>query len=54
MQEPQAPAADEGEWVGLTWYGDDRLGTIRHGGGTNGQIAMLAPRAVALATRSRC
>jgi CubicO group peptidase (beta-lactamase class C family) len=41
MQEPQAPAADEGEWVGLTWYGEDRFGTIRHGGGTNGQIAML-------------
>jgi CubicO group peptidase (beta-lactamase class C family) len=41
MQEPQAPAADEGEWVGLTWYGEDRLGTIRHGGGTNGQIAMF-------------
>jgi len=41
MQEPQAPAADEGEWVGLTWYGADRLGTIRHGGGTNGQIAEL-------------
>ena len=41
MQEPQAPAGDEGEWVGLTWYGEDRFGTIRHGGGTNGQIAML-------------
>lgn len=41
MQAPQAPAADEGEWVGLTWYGEDRHGTIRHGGGTNGQIAML-------------
>jgi CubicO group peptidase (beta-lactamase class C family) len=41
MQEPQAPTADEGEWVGLTWYGEDRFGTIRHGGGTNGQLAML-------------
>lgn len=41
MQEPQAPAADAGEWVGLTWYGEDRFGTIRHGGGTNGQLAML-------------
>jgi CubicO group peptidase (beta-lactamase class C family) len=41
MQEPQAPAAEEGEWVGLTWYGEDRFGTLRHGGGTNGQIAML-------------
>lgn len=41
MQEPQAPTAEEGEWVGLTWYGEDRFGTIRHGGGTNGQIAML-------------
>jgi CubicO group peptidase (beta-lactamase class C family) len=41
MQEPQALTAEEGEWVGLTWYGEDRLGTLRHGGGTNGQIAML-------------
>ena len=30
MQEAQADAAEEGERVGLTWYGDDRLGTIRH------------------------
>ena len=42
MQEPQAAAAEEGEWVGLTWYGDDRFGSIGHGGGTNGQIAYLA------------
>jgi CubicO group peptidase (beta-lactamase class C family) len=41
MQEPQASTADEGEWVGLTWYGEDRFGTLRHGGGTNGQIAVL-------------
>ena len=41
MQEAQADAAEEGEWVGLTWYGDDRLGTIRHGGGTMGQLSML-------------
>jgi CubicO group peptidase (beta-lactamase class C family) len=41
MQEPQAPAAEEGEWVGLTWYGEDRFGTIRHGGGTNGQLSLL-------------
>ena len=41
MQEPQADTAEEGEWVGLTWYGEDRFGTIRHGGGTNGQIALL-------------
>jgi CubicO group peptidase (beta-lactamase class C family) len=41
MQERQAAAGEEGEWVGLTWYGEDRFGTIRHGGGTNGQIAML-------------
>jgi CubicO group peptidase (beta-lactamase class C family) len=41
MQEPQAPAADEGEWIGLTWYGEDRFGTIRHGGGTVGQVSML-------------
>ena len=52
MQEPQAPAGEEGEWVGLTWYGNDRYGSIGHGGGTNGQIAYLAlvpERGVALA-----
>ena len=41
MQEPQAPAGEEGQWVGLTWYGEDRFGTIRHGGGTNGQLSLL-------------
>ena len=41
MQEPQAQADDEGEWVGLTWYGEDEFGTIRHGGGTMGQPSML-------------
>ena len=41
MQERQAPAAGEGEWVGLTWYGEDTFGTIRHGGGTNGQLCVL-------------
>jgi CubicO group peptidase (beta-lactamase class C family) len=41
MQEPEAATVDEGEWVGLTWYGEDRFGTLRHGGGTNGQIALL-------------
>jgi CubicO group peptidase (beta-lactamase class C family) len=41
MQERQADAAEEGEWVGLTWYGEDRFGTIRHGGGTMGQLSML-------------
>jgi CubicO group peptidase (beta-lactamase class C family) len=41
MQKPQAPAAEEGEWVGLTWYGEDHFGTLRHAGGTNGQIALL-------------
>ncbi len=41
MQEPQAAAAEEGEWVGLTWYGEDRFGTLRHGGGTNGQLSLL-------------
>jgi CubicO group peptidase (beta-lactamase class C family) len=41
MQEPQAPAAEEGEWVGLTWYGEDAFGTIRHGGGTMGQLSLL-------------
>jgi CubicO group peptidase (beta-lactamase class C family) len=44
MQEPQAPAAGEGEWVGLTWYGEDAFGTIRHGGGTNGQLCVLVLR----------
>src|SRR6476661_3037805 len=28
MQQPQAPAAEEGEWIGLAWYGEDRFGTI--------------------------
>jgi CubicO group peptidase (beta-lactamase class C family) len=41
MQEPQAATAEEGEWVGLTWYGEDRFGTIRHGGGTLGQLSLL-------------
>jgi CubicO group peptidase (beta-lactamase class C family) len=41
MQEPQAATAEEGEWVGLTWYGEDRFGTIRHGGGTNGQLSLF-------------
>jgi CubicO group peptidase (beta-lactamase class C family) len=41
MQEPQAPTTDDGEWVGLTWYGEDRFGTLRHGGGTNGQLSLL-------------
>jgi CubicO group peptidase (beta-lactamase class C family) len=52
MQEPQAATAEEGEWVGLTWYGEDRFGTIRHGGGTNGQLSVLVlvpSRALALA-----
>jgi len=41
MQEPQAPAANDGEWVGLTWYGEDSFNTIRHGGGTMGQLSLL-------------
>lgn len=41
MQEPQASTSEEGEWVGLTWYGEDRFGTLRHGGGTNGQLSLL-------------
>jgi CubicO group peptidase (beta-lactamase class C family) len=41
MQVPQAATAEEGEWVGLTWYGEDAFGTIRHGGGTMGQLSML-------------
>jgi CubicO group peptidase (beta-lactamase class C family) len=41
MQEKQADTAEEGEWVGLTWYGEDRHGTIRHGGGTVGQLSVL-------------
>lgn len=52
MQEPQAATVDEGEWVGLTWYGEDRFGTLRHGGGTNGQLSLLLlvpARAFALA-----
>jgi CubicO group peptidase (beta-lactamase class C family) len=52
MQKPQAAAADEGEWVGLTWYGEDRFGTLRHGGGTNGQLSLLVlvpARSLALA-----
>ena len=44
MQERQADTAEEGEWVGLTWYGEDRLGTVRHLGGTMGQIALLVLR----------
>ena len=44
MQVPQAPAAAEGEWVGLTWYGEEAFGTIRHGGGTVGQISLLVLR----------
>jgi CubicO group peptidase (beta-lactamase class C family) len=41
MQVRQADAAEEGEWVGLTWYGDDRFGTLRHSGGTLGQTSIL-------------
>ena len=41
MQEPQADTAEEGEWIGLTWYGEDEFGTIRHGGGTMGQVSVL-------------
>jgi CubicO group peptidase (beta-lactamase class C family) len=41
MQVPQAATAEEGEWVGLTWYGEDHFGTIRHGGGTMGQVSLL-------------
>ena len=41
MQERQADAAEEGEWVGLSWYGEDAFGTIRHGGGTMGQLSLL-------------
>jgi CubicO group peptidase (beta-lactamase class C family) len=41
MQKRQATAAGDGEWVGLTWYGEDAFGTIRHGGGTNGQLCVL-------------
>jgi CubicO group peptidase (beta-lactamase class C family) len=41
MQERQADTAEAGEWVGLTWYGEDRFGTIRHGGGTMGQVSLL-------------
>jgi CubicO group peptidase (beta-lactamase class C family) len=41
MQVRQADAAAEGEWVGLTWYGEDAFGTIGHRGGTLGQQALL-------------
>jgi len=41
MQERQAATAEEGEWVGLTWYGEDHFGTIRHTGGTTGQLSLL-------------
>lgn len=44
MQERQADAAEEGEWVGLTWYGENGFGTIRHLGGTMGQVALLVLR----------
>jgi len=41
MREPQAAAAEKGEWVGLTWYGEARFRSLRHGGGTNGQLSLL-------------
>jgi CubicO group peptidase (beta-lactamase class C family) len=44
MQTRQADAAEEGEWVGLTWYGEDTFGTISHRGGTLGQRALLLLR----------
>lgn len=44
MQVRQADAAEEGEWVGLTWYGEDAFGTISHRGGTLGQQALLLLR----------
>ena len=44
MQTRQAEAADEGEWVGLTWYGEDAFGTISHRGGTLGQQSLLLLR----------
>jgi CubicO group peptidase (beta-lactamase class C family) len=31
MQLRQVDIGDEGEWMGLTWYGEDAFGTIRHG-----------------------
>src|SRR5581483_10713929 len=39
-----ADTAEEGEWVGLTWYGENRFGTIRHTGGTTGQLSLLVLR----------
>lgn len=43
MQAPQASAVGEYEHVGLTWFMRDLGGAraLRHGGGTNGQIADL-------------
>lgn len=40
MQTPLRPASGD-EWVGLTWFirEVDGLHTVRHGGGTNGQIS---------------
>ena len=44
MQVPQADAAYQGDWVGLSWYGEDTFGTIRHGGGGQGQRSLLLLR----------
>jgi hypothetical protein len=41
MQARQVELGDEGEWMGLTWYGEDAFGTLRHGGTTHGQQALL-------------
>jgi len=41
MQKPQASTGEEGGWVGLAWGGQERLGTVRHSGGTNGQLSLL-------------
>jgi CubicO group peptidase (beta-lactamase class C family) len=41
MQMREADAGEEGEWVGLSWYGGDAFGTIYHRGGTLGQMSLL-------------
>ena len=44
MQRPHAPAAPNFGSVGITWAVDDASGVrfLHHGGGTNGQISLLA------------
>jgi CubicO group peptidase (beta-lactamase class C family) len=41
MQERQASTGEDGGWIGLSWGGQESMGTVRHLGGTNGQISLL-------------